>query len=242
MSRRRPALAGGCLLLALAGCESSQEQSARLAKQATGAIEDRAHLVDKQSSAVKIVSRTVLRSDDRAAAVVEVRNVTGRALAQLPIAVRVFGKGNRRLFTNELPGLQASLTQVPLIQASRSFVWVNDQLSLSAPARRVEAVVGAAAIRSVPARLPAITVTNPRLGVDPISGVQVKAKVTNKSKVRQVNLVVYGVARRRGKVVAAGRAIVPRLGPGRSAPMTMFFVGNPRGAKLELSAPPSVLS
>ena len=40
-----------------------------------------------------------------------------------------------------------------------------------------------------------------------------------------------------GKIVAAGRAVLAEVKPGTSVPFQAFFVGDPKGAKLEASAP-----
>jgi hypothetical protein len=42
--------------------------------------------------------------------------------------------------------------------------------------------------------------------------------------------------------VAAGRAVLPELAPGASIPFQIFFVGDPRGARVELTVPPTVLA
>jgi hypothetical protein len=233
--------AGACALAVLSGCESSQDKSARLAKDAHSSIKEKAQIVGKQSSAVKVVSSEVLRVKDRAAAIVTVKNLTGRPLVQLPVAISVTGKDGRQLFTNEVPGLQQSLTQVPMVPPGKTIVWVNDQLALSAPPKALKAVVGDSTVK-VPLTLPELSISKPTLHQDPVSGAVAEAKVTNTSKVVQTNLVVFGVARKGGRIVAAGRALVPKLKPGRTARISMFFVGNPKGAQLELSAPPSVLS
>jgi hypothetical protein len=63
----------------------------------------------------------------------------------------------------------------------------------------------------------------------------------NRSKVDQRKLVITAVARRAGRIVAAGRAQIPRLKPGKRARFQIFFIGDPRGAHLDLEAPPSTL-
>ena len=42
-------------------------------------------------------------------------------------------------------------------------------------------------------------------------------------------------------VVAAGRAIVEKLAPGKSAHFSTFPIGDPAGAELSASAPPTVV-
>jgi hypothetical protein len=51
--------------------------------------------------------------------------------------------------------------------------------------------------------------------------------------------VVFGVARHGDRVVAAGRAVLPQLAAGASARFEVFLVGDARGARLHLSAPPT---
>jgi hypothetical protein len=47
------------------------------------------------------------------------------------------------------------------------------------------------------------------------------------------------LARKDGKIVAAGRAVLAEVKPGASVPFQAFFVGDAKGAKLEVSAPPT---
>jgi hypothetical protein len=57
----------------------------------------------------------------------------------------------------------------------------------------------------------------------------------------QDKLVVYCVARRGGRIVAAGRAVIPRLTGKKPARFHVFFIGDPKHATLAVSAPPTVL-
>jgi hypothetical protein len=65
--------------------------------------------------------------------------------------------------------------------------------------------------------------------------------VTNRSSIEQVALIVYCVARRGSKVVAAGRSAIARLQPGKKKAYHVYFIGNPSGGKLWVAAPPTVL-
>jgi hypothetical protein len=51
--------------------------------------------------------------------------------------------------------------------------------------------------------------------------------------------VVYAIARKGGRIVAAGRAVLPEVGQGASVPFQAYFVGDPKGARIEATAPPS---
>jgi hypothetical protein len=60
--------------------------------------------------------------------------------------------------------------------------------------------------------------------------------VSNRSSVVQRKLVVFVLALRRGRPVAAACAVLPEVPAGGSAPCPAFFIGNPRGARLQSSA------
>jgi hypothetical protein len=73
---------------------------------------------------------------------------------------------------------------------------------------------------------------------DPIDGVTAVGRIVNASSIPQQRLVIFATARRGARIVAAGRAVVPVLRPGaKGARFTLFFVGDPKGAKLRVQAP-----
>ena len=67
-----------------------------------------------------------------------------------------------------------------------------------------------------------------------MSGLEATGYVFNDSKIEQRNVFVHCVARKGGKIVAAGRSRIERIKPGRRGRYHVFFIGNPRGAELEL--------
>jgi hypothetical protein len=71
------------------------------------------------------------------------------------------------------------------------------------------------------------------------TGAGAAGTVRNRSNVTQRSLVVYGLAVRSGRIVAAGRAVLPEVAAGASVPFQAFLVGAPTGARLEASAPPT---
>jgi hypothetical protein len=86
---------------------------------------------------------------------------------------------------------------------------------------------------------PRVSVGGVHTFADPTNGVGVEGTVTNSSKVAQQKLVVYVVARRGGRIVAAGRAVLPEVPAARGTPFQVFCIGSPQGAQLEASAPPT---
>jgi hypothetical protein len=52
---------------------------------------------------------------------------------------------------------------------------------------------------------------------------------------------VFALARRAGRIAAAASGVLPELAGGASAPFQVFFVGDPHGAQLQVSVPPTSL-
>jgi hypothetical protein len=232
--------AAACCTLLLGACESTQSKSARLAAQAGEVKTQRGLRIVEQSKLVKVGRTAVLTDANGSAAVVTLRNTSERTLARVPLAIDVRGKGARSVFKNDDPGLDPALTGISVLLPGQELIWVNDQVLATAKGRSVRAKVGVARGKA-PAKLPQLELSPPRLEADPTSGVLALGKLTNRSAIEQRNLVVYAVARRGGKIVAAGRGAIERLKPRASATYQVFFIGNPRGARLTLAAPPTTL-
>jgi len=228
--------------LALAACESTQDKSERLERDGGGALaQEKGVVVSRQSREVKVLSTEVVQDDNGTAAVVRIRNTGKSALAQVPVSIDVRGAGEgKSLFRNDDPGLEPTLVRVPLLRPGEEFDWVNDQIAAAEKPRAVKAKVGEA--KSVRSDIPEVTVTRPRLEQDPVSGVAAVGFAANRSKVEQRKLVIFAVARKGGRVVAAGRAQINRLKPRKRTHYTIFFIGNPRGARISLDAPPTSLN
>ncbi len=231
-------LAAGLLLLALtlAGCESNEERSAALAKHAHHQKSAQTGLsITRPSAYVKVTATALLQSSEGAAAVVTLRNVSANALRDVPIAITVKGPGSSTLFQNNSPGLEAGLTTLALLPAHGEATWVDDQVPAQSGGATVSAVVGEAPILHGAA--PQIEVQGVHASEEGGAGPGAAGTVRNRSNIAQQSLVVYGLALRGGRIVAAGRAILPEVAAGASAPFQAPLVGAPAGARLEASAP-----
>ncbi len=226
-------LAGAAALLS--GCQSTQSKSAELAEQSGGVSQEQGLEIDKRSRDVKVTGTAVVSDPNGTAAIVELKNTGKKTVVNVPIAIDV-RKGGKSVFANDAPGLEPSLVSVAALKPGESLTWVNDQVFTAGP--KVDVKVGATDERP-PAKLPEIDVSAPRVGGDPTSGFAIEGKVTNRSDLLQRKLVLYAVARKDGKVVAAGRGQVERLKPHAAAGYQIFFIGNPEGARVELAAPPT---
>jgi len=222
-------------LLALSGCESTQEKSAQIEKAAHHTrLVERGLSIARVSADVSVLDAVLVRGAEGAAAIVTLRNNSARVLKDVPIAIAVENAGGSTVFQNDAPGLEAALTSLGSLPAHGVATWIDDQVPASGDPASVTAIAGEAPAAS--GALPQIEVA----GLHPSeeSGSATAAgTVRNRSPVTQQALVVYVVARRGGRIVAAGRAILPEVAPGATVPFQAFLVGSSAGAKLEASAP-----
>lgn len=240
---RRPGATPACavaaaLASALAGCESTQDKAARLHKGSSTAFERGGVRVLEPNPDVKVLLTEVVAGDGSAAVVVRMRNASAHTLARLPVAIDVRDGARKSVFRNDAPGLERSLAELALLRPGEELSWVNDQVPAQGRPRQATARIGVAG--RTPGRAPRMRIQGARLGRDGDAATAI-GFVRNDSGVEQRELIVYAVARRSGRVVAAGRAQIQRLAPRARGAFTVFFAGDPRGARLEISAPPTVL-
>lgn len=227
-------------VLVLAGCSATADKAAKFADEGSKAFEAKGLVVAERNADVEVEDAQLLRDASGSAAVVTLRNTGAKTLQDVPIALDVSDAGGTSIWKNDASGLEPSLVSVPVLARGATTTWINDQvLPVAGTAAKVQARAGAA--KPAPAALPEITVAAPQLEGDPVDGVAARGELTNGSDVEQKDLVVYGLARKGGKVVAAGRAVVPRVRAGAKARFAIFFIGDPRGAALDVSAPPTTL-
>jgi hypothetical protein len=227
--------------VALSACQTTQELSAQRAKAAKKLVNQKGLTVSRENPNVAIGTTTVLQDKNGIAAVVELRNTGREAQAGLPVAIAVTDAKGKPLYRNDVAGLEDSLVSMSLLTKGEDAFWVNNQITAGGKPAKVQAKVGAAKGK-VPARVPSFAISAVKLESD-TDGVFAKGTIVNRSKVAQRRLTIFCVARKGRKVVAAGRAILDQLAPAGAKPtkFTVFFIGNPTGAKLSFSAPPTVL-
>jgi hypothetical protein len=234
-----PATVAALAALTLTGCETTAEKSAKLERQAKRVTlrQEKGLTIAHESASIEVVDASVLRSAERAAAVVTLKNRSSHAQREVPIAIAVKDVRGRTLFQNDEPGLERALVAIPSIPAHETVVWVDDQLPASGSPARVSARVGQAP--AVAGQLPELAVSGAKLSEDPANGTVAEGTVANRSKVTQSSLVLFALAHRAGKIVAAGRAVVPELAPGAGAPFQASLVGDAHGASVQVLAPPA---
>lgn len=228
------------LALTLAGCQSTQEKSARLEKAAklhepsagagSGGLK-----IAQPSRVVKVLATALVHSSEGTAVAVTLRNDSSEALRDVPIEIHVRDAHGATLYSNDIPGLGAPLTSLASIPAHGELTWVDDQIPVSAGPASVAALIGTAPRASATAA--PLRVGGAHAVEDPANGAGAAGSVLNPTGVLQRQVVVYALARRGAKIVGAGRAVLPEVPAHGSVPFQLYFIGEARGAKLALSAP-----
>ena len=243
MSRWRPIVLAPAVLagLTLTACESTQDKAKEVqAENARLLASEHGISVKKPFKDVKVLGTTLLRDQYGDAVVVEVRNESKQTLVNMPILIDLRDAKGKSVYRNDLPGLDPALTHIPLLRPGESFDWVNDQLSPSGIPKTAKVRVGPPR-GTAPKQLPEIEV-GPAKTEDNPSGILARGKITNKSQIDQLKLVVYAVARSGGQVVAAGRGQFKNLkAGGNPGDYNIFFIGDPGGGEVTVTAPPSVM-
>ncbi|HEU4944674.1 MAG TPA: hypothetical protein VFT10_05880 [Solirubrobacterales bacterium] len=237
--------AGALALLAAAGlsaCQSTQSKSAELEAQgSTQLISDEGLEIKRRNPDVKVTSTAVLSgSEGSSAVVVDLHNDSGENLTEVPILIEVTNSKGKPFYKNDIPGLEPALASVPYIPAHGDAEWVNDQVLGVGKPKSVKVTVGTGG-GTYSGAIPDIEVTQPTLSGDPVSGISATGDVVNETGEDQRRLLIYVVARKGDKVVAAGRGAIDHLKPDRKKlKYTVFFVGDPSGAELTLSEFPAL--
>ena len=225
----------GVLTVSLAACESSQDKSARKAALAAKQlkIQEKGMVIAKVDSRIKIVSITPLRGTDRNAVVVTVKSTAKTPLVDVPIALYSYDKGKKAFYTNTTAGTDATLTQIPIIRPGQTFEWVDDQVTGGFPRRSTARIGFGKTYKSVPADP---TLSKEVFFADPVSGVALRGRATNRSSFEQNRLIVFSVSRQGGRIIAAGRSVIEKLpakGKGKPQGFAVYYVGaDPRKGKL----------
>lgn len=240
----RPFIVAGFAVLAAAGltaCQSTQSKSAALEEQGSKLLLDDTGLtVEKKSTDVKVVSTTLLTDANGSAAVVTVRNDSGKDLTNVPISIDVLDAKGKSVYKNNIPGIEQALAAIPYVPAGETVDWVHDQVLTTGKPKTLKAKVGASTA-SFSGELPDIEVSEPKLIGDPVSGLEATGDVVNKTGAEQGRVLLYAVARWGNEVVAAGRGAIDHLKAGtRPLHYDIFFIGDPKGADVTVTQFPTL--
>lgn len=201
-------------------------------------------IVRAPGDAVRVTRLSVLRAAGATTFVVTVRNPHAASVADLPISVGVRLPHGRRLYLNDRSASEFSYfnAHLPIIAAGGELTWVyTAPRKLPANGRHPFVLVGD---RPSPAvRLPRTApVIRARVTAAPGTGhpATLAVSVHNTTDIPQYQLQVYAVARRAGRLLAAGAVTVPHLGSNRTEAVSLPVEGRPTGARVDVVALPTI--
>lgn len=240
MTRRAvTCLAVAGLALGAAGCTSTQDKAAALQAQGTGNIDTRTVQAGKANPDVEVVREHILSDENGTAVVLELRNTSKTRYAEVPIIIDVQGEGGQSLYRNDIEGIERSVQQYSVLRPEREAIWVNDVVSAAEEPADVQVEIGKGSVLDT--KEPRMTIQNRELR-DDVDGATLTGFVANKSDIEQKDVVIYAAAFNGTKLVAAGRAMVPQVKAKARTRFNVLFIGDPRGARIELDVPPTVLT
>lgn len=234
------AVAAVGIALVTTGCQSTQSKSAEIGAELGPVKQEKGLKISRPSKDVKVISSTLLTDSAGGAAVVVVRNESNRDLTDVPILIDVLDASGKSVYRNDIPGLEPALTSIPYVEAGKEATWVHDQVLAAGKPKTVKVVVGEGGT-PFSGESPEFTVSEPKLEGDPYSGVVAGGNAENESGEKVDRLLLYAVAREGDKVVAAGRGAIEKIKPEpKPLPYNVYFIGDPRGADVEMSLFPTL--
>ena len=152
------------------------------------------------------------------AVVVDLHNDSDQNLVEVPILIDVLDAKGKSVYSNDIPGIEPALAAVPYIPAGGDAEWVNDQVLASGKPKSVKVKVGAERRLLLRRACPRSRSPRPRSKATRSPGIEATGTVVNKTGEDQERLLLYAVARKGGKVVAAGRGAIEHLKPDDETP------------------------
>lgn len=227
------------LLLSGSGCESTQEKSAKLEAQGAQLAKIEKVEIGAKNRDIEVLDKVLLTDQYGTAVVLRIRNSSAQGQIDVPVGIDVKNAKGKSIFKNDVEGLEEGLQKVQIVEPNSETYWVNDQVLISEKPASVDVEIGRSDI-PWPSKIPEIEMTPPELVVDPIDGYEVDGTVFNRSSVEQTDLLLYAVATKGNEVVAAGRGLIPKLKvDDKGEKYNIYFIGDPRGAKVDVFATPN---
>ena len=244
MKWARPLACGVAVLsvIPLAACQSTQDKAAEAREEGQRLLAAQVPLkIERPNREIAVKSVTVLHDVNGGAVAVELQNNSRQTLVGVPILIDVRDAKGKGVFINNAFGSEYALNHVPLMRPGETVTWVNDQILASGTPETAKVTVGKPDSTD-PAQIPEIAVSPPRLQRDS-SGPVVRGTMTNQSNVDQKQLVLFAVSRQGANIIAAGRGGFKNLRVDAQKPgnYNIFFIGDPAGGEITVTAPPSVI-
>ena len=233
------AFAAGLIVLGASGCETTQQQSAKIARtlghQSAIAGTTRLGAANRD---VRIEQAVLLTAAGQSAVALKLTNTSTRTQTDFPVLIEVLDAKGSAVYRNNTSGIEPSIQEFALLAPHATAWWVDNEVLASGGVPKTATGQLGAATAPAPGAVPSIT-TEAVSASDSFPGPHVSVTVRNRSTIAQRQLPVYAVARRGGRVVGAGRGIIPSLAPGAGAQVQVPMVGSVSESTISLTVPPT---
>jgi hypothetical protein len=236
LTERLPVVvAAGAALTVLAGCESSQDQAAKLTASST-TVQAKAPAEAKRSAGggtLKVVSASLIQGAHGDAIAVQLVNEGSQNQTLAPISVKVADANGTSVYSNHGSGFASSLKQVPNVPPGGAAWWVASGVRVPAAGKSVKASVTTSQSKHSGVSL---DVSDLRVGPDPHGGIDALGQVVSKSRASLANVIVASVATKGDRAIAAGSASIGSVPSRGRKNFRIKLVGDPSGGVLVATA------
>lgn len=241
MIRGGVALAAAAVAIALAGCESTEQESAQIAKRLGHQTADATVTqISGANTAIRVDQAQIVHSSSGTAAALELTNTSATAQADVPIVITVKDAAGATVYSNDTVGVDSPSGELALLAAHATVWWVDSSvLATAGTPASVTAQIGkpTAAAPAQPSGLSASKLSSGSNFVGPY----IQGTALNASSTAQSDVTLYAVALAGGHVVAAGQSLVPSLAAHGSGAFQVNVLGSPKGASLAVTTAPAHL-
>jgi hypothetical protein len=241
MSRRGVALAALLTVVILAGCESTEQESAKIGKQlGSGSAAAAVTTIKSSNHAVRVDRSVLVHSASGTAAAIELTSTSATPQVDIPIVITVDDAAGKAVYTNDTVGTTSPEGELSLLEPGATVWWVDANVIASGgSATSVTATIGAPAA-SAPASLPTLAARHLGAGSNFV-GPYIGGTVSNGSATAQSQVAIYAVALEGREVVAAGQSLVPAVAAHGSMAFQVTVFGTTKGATPFVSVAPARL-
>ncbi len=224
-------------VLVLAGCQTTQEKNAQIAKRLGKHNADAAVTKLKGSDpSVRVLSAQIVSTSGSTAAALELTNTSSTPQADIPILITAYDAAGKAVYTNATVGAGSPSGELSLLAAHATAWWVDASVLSSAGAPvRVVAALGAPTAKAPQLTLSAAGIAGGSNFVGPL----ISGKAINGTSSVLSMVTVYAVALAGSKVLAAGQSVIPTLAANHSSAFQVNVIGHVKGATYAATIAPA---
>jgi hypothetical protein len=238
MTLRAGALATLAVALLSAGCESTEQRSARIARRlADQRASTATTALGARSATVTLTGSAIVSAGGATAVALRLTSSDALTERDVPVLIDVRDAKGALVYSNDTTAIEAALREIALMPARASVWWVDDQVLATSRPSSVSVRVGVSSSRASDSSTTPISAQRVTGGSD-FAGSFVSGTLVNPAASAAKQVTVYAVAMRGSRVTAAGRGLLATLPAHGSAPFRVAMIGAVTGARITVTVAP----